>query len=398
MSTTTTDKPAWLKILNLIWTPIYFVLWLVSFPIRWLIGFLIKHPVGFIVTIFILIFAAVIGKNIMISRFLAHFSFPAASVTTTQSKTQNWTPYISAVGNAIAVEGVNINPQVGGLVTNINFISGQMVKKGQPLVHLDSRSEQAQLNSAIAAMKLAQINYNRDLKLFGTKAISKSTVDTDKATLDEKKAMVAQTRAQVTYRTIYAPFSGRLGIRTVNLGQYLSPTDTITNLQTIDPIYVDYNLPESDLGKVKLNQDVEVFSNTYPGHIFKGKIRAIDAKVSNQTRSILVRAVIHNNDKNELIYPGMFTTVHTLLPTRKNLVTIPTTAVTYTLYGNSVYLVQHSGKGKKEKTIAKLHYVTTGEQQGDDVEVTKGLKSGEKIVLDGQVKLYDGATIKIEKK
>lgn len=393
--TVTADRPIWLKLLNLIWKSIYFVLWCVSFPFRWLIRFFIDHPVGFIVTIFILIFAAIIGKNIMISRFLANFTFPASSVTTTEAKLQNWTPYISAVGTAIAVEGVNINPQVGGLVTKINFVSGQMVNKGTALVELDARSEEAQLASAIAARKLAQINYDRDLKLFKKGAISQSTVDTDKATLDEKKAMVSQYQAQVAYHTIYAPFSGKLGIRTVNLGQYLSPQDTITNIQTIDPIYVDYNLPESDLGKIKLGQAVQIKTNTYPGYTFKGRIQAIDAKISDETRSILVRAIVKNSNKHELLYPGMFTTVHTMLPVRKNLVTIPNTAVTYTLYGDSVYLVEHTKdkKTKKDKTIAKLHYITTGRQQGDDIEVKTGLKAGQKIVLDGQVKLFDGASI-----
>ena len=266
---------------------------------------------------------------------------------------------------------------------------------------MDSRSEKAQLNSAIAAMKLAKINYDRDLKLFHKGAVAQSTIDTDKATYDEKKAMVAQYAAAVAYKTIRAPFSGKLGIRTVNVGQYLNTSDNVTNLQTINPIYVDYNLPEQDLSKVHVGQDVDVSASTYKGYKFKGKINAIDARISDSTRSILIRAVVPNDDKDHRLYPGMFTTVHTLLPDQKNLITVPTQAVTTTLYGDSVYFVdskQVKGKDGKMTTqqVAKLGYVTVGDALGNRSAITTGLKAGQEIVLDGQVKLYDGATIKVD--
>lgn len=357
---------------------------------------------GLIILIFAAIFGYKIFVNMMISQFMAHFTFPPNTVSVTQSTDETWHPFLTATGNAVAIEGVNITPQVSGIVTQILFQSGQMVKQGDLLLTLDNKEQQGDLASAKAATVLAEINYKRDLKLLETQAISQSMVDTDLANLEEKQGAQVQAEAQLAYREIRAPFSGKLGIRLANLGQFLNAGDTITNIQTVDPIYVDYYLPEQNISQIQVGQPVEVLVTAYPNDVFKGKIQAIDAKVSLDTHSVLVRAEVQNNDPQHQLTPGMFTTVHTLQPEMDHVVTLPLQAVNYTLYGDSVYLIEHHpaiGTGKTAKPASdtvKLIYVTTGQQMGNKVEILSGLKAGETVVLQGQVKLQDGGAVIVE--
>ena len=354
---------------------------------------------GLIIFIFAAIFGYKIFINMMITKFMAHFTFPPSAVSVVLAEDQTWKPFLTATGNVVAVQGVSISPQVAGIVAQINFTSGEMVEAGQLLLSLNNTEQQGDLASAKAATDLALINYNRDLKLLKSQAVSQSVVDTDLAALEEAKGAQMQSEAQLGYREIRAPFSGKLGIRLANLGQFLNPGDVITNIQTVDPIYIDYYLPEQDISKIKVNQAVEILSTAFPSKIFQGVIEAIDAQVSLDTHSILVRAEVKNNDENNLLTPGMFVTVHTLLPQRDHVITLPLQAVNYTLYGDSVYLIEpdKSGKSGKSGNTVKLAYVQTGEQLGNLVEITSGLKAGEQVVLQGQVKLQDGGHVIIEK-
>lgn len=351
-----------------------------------------------VVAVFVIIFAVIFGwkvfVNIQVKKYLANFTMPASEVSVAKAKQVTWQPFIESTGNIQALNGVNVTPQTSGLVTAIYFKSGQMVTKGQKLVQIDPREAKAQLDNAIAAVKLAEIDYHRQLRLYKKAAVSKSTLDTATATLAEDRARVEQYRAQLSYKTIRAPFSGKIGIKDVDLGQYLNSGDTIANLQTLDPIHVNYYVPEQDISKLYIGQPVELTVGTYPGVKFTGKVMALDSQVSDQTKSIEVQALVPNHNPKALLLPGMFAMVHTLLPKQDNLVVVPQTAITYTLYGDSVYVVAYrtNKKGKRE-AYAKLTYVDIGQQRGNLVAITKGLKVGQQVVSEGQVKLQDGATI-----
>lgn len=344
---------------------------------------------GLIIFIFAGIFGYKIFVNMMVAKFMAHFSFPASTVSVVQAQDQTWKPFLSATGTVVAVQGVSVSPQVSGIVSSINFTSGQMVKQGQLLLSLDNKEQQGDLTSAKAGTDLALMNYNRDLKLLASQAVSQSVVDTDLATLNEKRGAQQQAEAQLGYRQIRAPFSGKLGIRLANLGQFLNPGDIITNIQTVDPIYIDYNLPEQSLSKIFINQPVEIMTSAFPNKIFAGFIEAIDARVSSDTHSILVRAEVQNNDPEAVLMPGMLITAHTILPVKNHVVTLPLQAINYTLYGDSVYLINNSK--------VKLAYIQTGEQLGNQVEIISGLKVGQAVVLQGQIKLQDGASVIVDK-
>ena len=388
----------------------------------------------FFTALILVIFAGIFGYkifvNIMIAKFLAHFTFPPSTVSVIKAETQDWAPFLTATGNVVAIEGVNITPQVSGVVTKILFKSGQQVKQGDLLISLDDKEQLGDLASAKAATALAEINYKRDLKLLASGSVSQSSVDTDLATLEEKKGAQTQAEAQLNYRHIQAPFSGTLGIRMINLGQFLNAGDVITNIQTVDPIYVDYYLPEQDISQIHVGQSVQVFVTAFPKKTFTGVIEAIDAKVSQDTHSILIRSEVKNNNPNARLTPGMFTTVHTLLPVLHSVTTLPLQAVNYTLYGESVYAIEplpapvnisENTAGIKEKNnknnknqseakhgsamgmtgpsptnVVKLIYVKTGLQMGDRVQVLEGIKPGQTVVLQGQVKLQDGAAVIVE--
>lgn len=358
----------------------------------------------FFTALIILIFVAIFGWNIfkdmMIKKFMASFSFPAATVTVTKAKQENWQPFIESTGSLSAVDGVNISPQASGNIVKIAAQSGAMLKKGDLIIALDTSVEQAELKNAEAAQRLAVINYDRDMKLFKRGAVPASTIDTDKATLEEKAALAEQYRAQIQLKQIRAPFDGKLGINPVNLGEYMNAGTSFTNLQNLSPLYVNYTIPQQDISQIYVGQKVALTSKTYGNKAYTGTITAIDTQVNNDTRSMQVRATIQNTDQKHLLYPGMFVTVHTLLPLQNEVISVPQGAINYTLYGDTVYLV---GKAKdpktgKEQTIAKQIYVTTGMEQNDSVEITKGLKPGDEIITQGQVKLRNGSPIIIQKK
>ncbi|MDF2529599.1 MAG: acriflavin resistance periplasmic protein [Gammaproteobacteria bacterium] len=353
-----------------------------------------KKRLIIVVSVLILIFGGIFGFRIFvdykINSYMAHMQMPPAVVSVTTATTATWQPSIASVGTLEAVQGVNISSQVSGIVKEIDFSSGQMVKKGQVLIKLDTDVLKAQLQGDIAAQKLAQLNYDRSVRLYKVGAVAKADLDSDLSTLQQDQANTAQTQQEIAQKIITAPFSGKLGIRQINIGQYLNPGDVITDLQTVDPIYVNYTISQQDISKLTIGQDVTITVGTYPGVIFKGKINAIDAEVSNDSKSIAVQALVKNDNPQAMLYPGMFADVTTLLPQQENVVTVPQIAIAYTLYGNSVFVVtDQAGKDGKSTKIAKRVYVTTGDQRGDEVAILQGIKAGDVIVTDGQIKLQD---------
>jgi membrane fusion protein (multidrug efflux system) len=300
---------------------------------------------------------------------------------------------LEAVGSLRAVNGANLSGQVAGIVSALHFESGADVKKGALLVELLAEDDKARLEALRATADLARITLERDSNLVKTNAVSQQAVDTDKGNLKNAEALVAQQQALVDYKSITAPFSGRLGIRQIDLGQYLAAGSTIVTLQQLDPIYVDFYLPQQGLAQIKVGQEVTGKVDTYSDKTFVGKISAINSLVDTATRNVLVRATMQN--QNNLLLPGMLATIDIDTSAPQNYVTLPQTAIAYNSYGNIVYLVDDKGKDEKNqpKLVARQAFVTTGATRGDQVAVLTGIKDGDVVVIAGQVKLHNGSPV-----
>jgi membrane fusion protein (multidrug efflux system) len=341
-------------------------------------------------------------KGIMMQKYMGKGGLPPATVTAMKADYQVWQPQLNAVGTLRAVRGVDVTTEVAGLVRSIDFKAGDEVKAGQVLAQLNADSDVALLHSLQAAADLASITYERDKQQLAAEVISKAQVDTDAGDLKSKQAQVAQQQALVDKKTLRAPFAGKLGISTVNPGQYLNPADKLVTLQTLDPIYVDFFLPQQQIPQIAIGQAVTLTSDTYPGISFTGKINAINAKIDTNTRNVQVEATMPNV-KRQLL-PGMFADVRVNSGEENRYLTLPQTSITFNPYGNTVFLVKPSDKAedKDEKGNAKLLaqqvFVTTGPTRGDQVAILKGIEPGAQVVTSGQVKLKNGTPLIIDNK
>jgi membrane fusion protein (multidrug efflux system) len=365
------------------------------------------------IVVLVLILAG--GFALHIKKLIAAAPKPyAQTVTATKVTAQEWQPSLAAVGSVAPVRGVDVTTEIAGLVREIHFKSGQDVKKGDILVELNADSDKAQLASLQAAAELAATVLKRDKAQFDAQAIAQAQVDSDAADLKSKRALAAQQQANIDKKTIRAPFSGKLGITTVNPGQYLNPGDKIVTLQTIDPIYVDFNLPQKQIGALQLGQIVNVTSDGFAGVVFPGRITAISPKVDTSTRNVVVEATL-SNPKRQLL-PGMFANASVEVGAKKRYLTLPQTAITYNPYGSTVFVVMTADEaaaaaakaGSSASAAAPAHaasgsglvvqqaFVTTGETRGDQVAILSGLKEGQQVVTSGQVKLKNGASIVID--
>jgi len=327
---------------------------------------------------------------------LAQFANPPQTVSTTVAAEQEWQPELKAIGTLRAMRGADLSPQVGGTVSAIHFDSGADVKAGDLLIELSSADDLAKLNSLKAQAELARITYERDQRQLQAQAVSKQVVDTDEQNYRSFQAQVAQQQATLDYKMIRAPFAGRLGIRQVDVGQYLAPGTVVVTLQSLDPIFVDFTLPQQDLSQISVGQKVNVRVDTYPGKDFAGTIAAVNSKVDTATRNVQVRATIANPERRLL--PGMFATVTIDVGSQRKYVTLPQTAVTYNPFGSTVFLVDHKGKDAKgqDQLVARQVFVTTGDTRGDQVAVVKGINSGDTVVTAGQIKLRNGSPLHID--
>jgi membrane fusion protein (multidrug efflux system) len=345
------------------------------------------------------VLAAVFGfeafKGAMIHKFLATLSNPPQTVSTLIAASMEWSSQIESVGSVRAVNGANLSGQVAGTVSAIKFESGADVQKGDLLLELESADDVAHLAALTATATLAQITYDRDRNLVKTNAVSQQTVDTDQGNMENARALVAQQQALVNYKFIKAPFTGRLGIRQVDLGQYLAAGTTIVTLQQLNPIYVDFFVAQQALAQIRVGQAVTAKVDTYPKQSFPGKILAINSQVDPATRNVQVRATVSNNAK--LLLPGMFATVDIDTAAPQKFVTLPQTAIAYNSYGDIVYLIDDKGKDAngKEQLIARQAFVTTGLTRGDQVAIISGVKDGDTVVTAGQVKLHNGSPVLI---
>ncbi len=346
-----------------------------------------------------LLFGAVFGYKAfqaqMSKKYMASQQMPPVTVSAIKAEVHPWQPQLKAVGSLRAVRGVDVTSEISGLVRTLHFKPGDEVREGRLLVQLNADADVAQLRSFEAAAELADTVYERDKKQFAVQAISQATLDADTADLKSKRAQVAQQRALVDKKTIRAPFAGRLGICTVNPGQYMNPGDKIVTLQSLSSIYADFYLPQQELARVSLGQNIIVASDTHPGRTFTGKITTINPKVESDSRNVQVEATI-DNPRHEL-FPGMYVSVEVKAGKEEQYLTLPQTAVTYNPYGETVYVVEESGKAPDGSPIlkAKQTFVTVGPTRGDQVAVLKGIKEGEVVVTSGQLKLKPGSTVTI---
>lgn len=347
-----------------------------------------------------IVFAAVFGFEIfrgkMIQKALGKLRNPAQTVSTVVARSQPWQRRLEAVGSLRAVNGANLSFQVPGIVSTIHFKSGSDVKKGDLLVELTADDDIAHLDSLKATAALAQLNYDRDRSLVTGDAVTRQAVDTDLATLKSDRAQVEQQQSLVDYKTLKAPFPGRLGIRQVDLGQYIAAGMPVVALQQLDPIFVDFYLPQQSLARIKVGQPMTAKVDTYPGATFNGEISSINSLVDTATRNVQVRATLRNPD-NKLL-PGMFATIDIDVGRPQDYVTLPKTAIAYNSYGDIVYVVVKkptSEKGAPPQEVAEQTFVTTGQTRGDQVAILKGLKEGDTVVSAGQVKLHNGAPLMI---
>ncbi|MBK1648593.1 efflux RND transporter periplasmic adaptor subunit [Rhabdochromatium marinum] len=318
---------------------------------------------------------------------------PPATVTATRVEAVTWQPQLRAVGTLRAVQGVMVSNQVTGQIEQILFESGDMVTQGQALVQLDTEVDEADLAGLEATRALAETQLKRNRRLLADRAVSQGDFDEASASLQQSEAAVAAKRALIEKKTIRAPFAGQLGIRQVNLGQYLAAGSSIVALEALDPVYVDYALPERELAQVAVGQGVEVRVAAYPGQLFTGTIRAISPAVNQATRNVQVRAQLGNPD--HLLRPGMFAKVATLLPQQDQVLTLPREAITFNTYGDSVFIIQ-PGEGEQEgQSVVQRRQVQTGSVRNARVEVLSGLTEGDQVVATGQVKLRNGAAVSI---
>lgn len=335
-------------------------------------------------------------RSKMIAKFMATLSNPTQTVSTMVAGSQPWQSQLEAVGSVQAVNGANLSADATGIVAALHFESGKDVKKGDVLLELESADDVAHLNALKATANLAKITYDRDSTLGKTDAVSKEVVDTDKGNFLNAQALAAQQQALVDYKTVKAPFSGRLGIRQVDVGQYLAAGTPIVTLQQLDPIFINFYVPQQALARVKVGQAMTAKVDTFPDRSFSGSISAIDAQVDVTTRNVQVQATIPNKD--HALLPGMFATVDIEVAAPQKFVTLPQTAISFNSYGNLAYLVDEKGKDAtgKPQYVARQTFVTTGQTRGDQVAVLSGVKDGDVVVTAGQIKLHNGSLLAID--
>lgn len=391
----------------------------------------------------LIIFGGIIAFNLfkafMIKRFFASYKPPAVTVASAVAKAVDWQPTIHAVGNFVALNGVDVSAQASGNVVKIDFESGQYVDKDAPLITIDDSVDQALLKFNQAELTLKALSYKRQNDLFKRGASPISMVDEAKANLDQAQAKLDQTKAQINQKHITAPFSGKLGIRQVNLGQFISPGQTtIVSLQSLDPLYLEFYLPEQLYKRIRPDQTITFSVEAFPNALFEAKVSAINSKVDLNTHNMLVQGTLANcptaaikdpehsplvktrlepmgtkriitcntelNLKNKIhsftFVPGMFAAIEISQPAEPNTVIVPSTAISYSLYGNAVYIIEKNAGGEKnpdgsDLLTVKRVFVTTGEQHGNYTVIKKGIKAGQLVVSAGEIKLQNGTPVVI---
>jgi membrane fusion protein (multidrug efflux system) len=349
----------------------------------------------------VLVIIGILGgiKGLQINRMMAIGSQstpPPQTVTTAVVRTESWESLITSVGSLKAVQGVMLTAELPGKVVRIAFEPGTKVKAGDLLLQQDISSEEAELRAAEATLAVAKLDLERSRKLLASKAVAKAKYDSDNAQYKQALARIDGIRATIRKKTIRAPFAGSLGIRLVDLGQILNEGEPIVSLQTIDPIFVNFSLPQQQLDQVKPGLKVRVATDALPGQVIEGEITAISPEVDAATRNIRVQATVAN--RQERLRPGMFVNVTVVLPLREEVRAIPATAVLYAPYGDTVFVVheKESEKGDQAVKVVRQKIVQLGEKRGDFVAIVSGLDKGETVVSTGVFKLRNDQTVVVD--
>lgn len=357
--------------------------------VRWfiIVGLLLALLVGGLVG-----FNAFRSK--MIAQFFANNKPPPAAVTVAEAKSEVIPNLLTAVGDLAAVHQVNVTSDVNGRITEILFTSGADVKAGTPLVQLFDGPEQGDLASFKAQATVAQLQLERAKQLAARQFGPQATVDQAQSAFDMANAGIAKTQAIISQKLVRAPFDGELGVRKVEVGQYLTAGTQIVSLTDLSVLYANFTITEKDSAQLQVGQAVRIKVDAYPGRTFEGKITTIEPQISTDTRNIRVQATIANPDR--ILKPGMFTTTTVVLPDKPPVVTVPETAVDYTLYGDSVFLITEKKEedGKTSLTVTRS-FVQTGNRVEGRAEILKGLKPGDRVVAVGQLKLQSGSAVTI---
>jgi membrane fusion protein, multidrug efflux system len=379
-----------------------------SLPLR------VRRPVVFLIALALLAaltgglayFQFVIKPNMVKGFISAAFAPKPTAVTAEAAKLEQWPPQLTAIGTLRAIKGVAIAPQAPGDVTAIHFDSGDDVESGALLINIDDSVEQADLTNGLAQLKNAEVTLDRQKALVVRGNTPQSSVDAALAARDEAAATVERTRAVIAQKAIKAPFSGRLGLRNVDLGQYVAVGTSLVTLQQLDPIYADFSVPEGALSTLAAGQEVSMTVDAIPGRSFTGKIEAIDARVSAESRNVTARATFANPDRKLL--PGMFANLAVTTGEPAAVLTLPRTAIVYSLYGDNVFVVTPAAppqggaqaaavqKGGENGLIVERRFVRVGAVRGERIAVAEGVKPGERVVTAGQIKLQANMPVTID--
>jgi membrane fusion protein, multidrug efflux system len=360
---------------------------------------MIKRMVIMLVAVAV-VFGGIFGfqafKAVMIKKFIAALSNPPQTISAATAATSEWQPKIEAIGSLRAVRGADLSLEVSGVVESISFSSCDDVQEGATLLKLRTADDVARLESLKAMAELNEIILDRAQRLLKTQAVSQAQLDSDAANLKNAKAQVAQQQAIIEKKILRAPFAGHLGIRAVDLGQYLGAGTPIVTLQALDPIYVDFFVPQQSVDQVRLGQQVAVKVDAYKDQTFAGEISAVNPKVDISNRNVQIRATLKNADHKLL--PGMYATVDIAIGSPATYVTLPQTAITYNPYGDTVYVVESKGNDAEGKPhlVARQTFVTIGPTRGDQVAILRGVGEGDMIVTAGQIKLHNGSVVMID--
>jgi len=356
-----------------------------------------KRKIILAVLIVVAVFAGLAGvKALQIKKLIAFgaaFVPPPESVSSAVAREEQWQGFISSIGTIAAVQGVSVTPDIPGIVREIAFESGAVVAQGDLLVRLDTSAEDAQLAAMEAQVGLARSNLTRVRSLRTDGNVAQADLDTAEAAVKQYEANANAIRATIAKKTIRAPFAGRLGIRQINLGQYMDTGKPIVSLQSLAPVYADFSLPQQELAKLKTGLRVRLVSDTYPGQRFEGVLTAINPDLDAVTRSVGLQATFDNAD--ERLRPGMFARVEVLLPEEQNVLVIPATSVLSAPFGDSVYLIetQPAKDGAAAQLVVRQQFIRTGAVRGDFVSVESGLKPGDRVASSGMFKLRNGLTV-----
>ena len=365
---------------------------------------MVKRMILMLVVVLLLlggIFGSTIYKGIKMGKAMAAQKPPPITVSKAAAAAESWQPALRTVGSLTAVQGVVVSNELAGVVEKIGFESGQIVQQGALLVQLNTSTEQAQLRSLDAAAELGRQNLERAKKLRESNVNAQADLDTNEALFQQAVANAENLRAIIAKKAIVAPFSGRLGLRQVNLGQFLAVGSSIVALQSLDPIYANFTLPQQDVRNVRAGQPITLAIDAYPGAEFKGEITAFDSRLDETTRTVRVQATLGNGDGR--LQGGMFASVAVMLPQKENVVTVPQTAITYNPYGNVVYVIEAAkdeavapGAAGQPVLTVRQQFVRVGETRGDQVAIVDGLKAGDEIVTAGQLKLRNGVRVRVD--